>query len=1152
MTQVIVDEDNEQVGYELDEALIGFGAAVDESDLLEAMRILESQASGTPEILGMWRQLSDLALMEGNLLIAERCASALGNVARSRFLRKINKLISSFGSSNHWLVKARLAMLRKDFDIAAHIFVDQGKIDKAIEMYRDMNRWDKAIEIAERNDHPDAKDMRDRYLKHLVESGQEEKAAELKERENDYLAAISLYLRAGLPARAAGIVDVHPGSYSPDLLEEICTALCSASLHVQAGAIYERLNRLSKALDCYVKGHGFRNAVSLARASFPGKVVWLEEAWADWLSSQGQTDAAINHYIEAGVLHKAVEAAIRSNQWQKAIQLVEDTMTDEETARPFYLRIAQHYASSLNFSDAERCYLKADRPELAVRMYTSANRWDEAHSVAMSYMSESEVANLYVSQARRMEATGNLEQAEKLYLKVKEADLAINMYKKARRYEDMVRLVSTYRKDHLKETHRHLAQQMEMEGSLKDAEHHYTQSGEWQSAVNMYRANDMWDEAIRVAKYNGGVQASKQVAYAWAMTLGGEAGAKLLRKLGLIEQAIDYAIERRSFDHAFELARNCMKKKIPEVHLKHALYLEDEERFKEAEEEFIKAGKPKEAIDMFLHQQDWDNAMRVAEQYDPSNISDVLVSRGVYAQEQKNYQSAENFFVDAKKPEKALRMYQDLKMWIEAIRVAKMHLPHKLHAVNMARQRSEQASFGGNGGNGGDKSSDSAVSSARMWEQTGDYSRAIDAYMSISEKNVSDERQIAKIWLKAVQIASIHRKDRFESVSRGVAQRLVSIRQHARAAVVYRDAERYKEAIDCFVQAGDWDSARDLSRTSAKEYRDYVEKAYRNHLVSSDNAQGVLDTGDVKSGLEMFARRGQWQKVFEICRDEKPEVRGRYAYQNAVNLVDKGKPFDAIKVLAKHGASSNTKYLDFYKDLTVKILSIDSKTEEKQGSELYGALRTVLFDVLSGVRRRGDSSDGSSVKEFQRLLMTSHLCVLRLSAIATNQRSLAAKISISLLRECGTLPWDKAFAQAGSCCADVNWQGLSYMFYNRFIDILDAMEDNDTSTIENTDFADTTIPSPMNMRLPKFPYADEDQSEEIRNKVLAWALDDDVDSEESERRLREMLDWASSLTSRFNRSLAGWLTENGSSSSSNRGHRDWDNMHELKQLSRLE
>ena len=121
------------------------------------------------------------------------------------------------------------------------------------------------------------------------------------------------------------------------------------------------------------------------------------------------------------------------------------------------------------------------------------------------------------------------------------------------------------------------------------------------------------------------------------------------------------------------------------------------------------------------------------------------------------------------------------------------------------------------------------------------------------------------------------------------------------------------------------------------------------------------------------------------------------------------------------------------------------------------------------------------------------------------------------------------------------------MFYNRFIDILDAMEDNDASTIENTDFADTSIPSPMNMKLPQVPYADEDDSEEIRNKVLSWALDDGIDSDESERRLREMLDWASALTSRFNRSLAGWLTEGGSG-----GKRDWDNMLELKELSRLD
>jgi len=56
-----------------------------------------------------------------------------------------------------------------------------------------------------------------------------------------------------------------------------------------------------------------------------------------------------------------------------------------------------------------------------------------------------------------------------------------------------------------------------------------------------------------------------QVAYAWAVSLGGEAGAKLLTKFGLIEQAIDYATESGAFDHAFSLANASKKEKLPEV-----------------------------------------------------------------------------------------------------------------------------------------------------------------------------------------------------------------------------------------------------------------------------------------------------------------------------------------------------------------------------------------------------------------------------------------------------------------------------------------------------------------------------------------------------------------------------------------------------------
>ena len=43
-----------------------------------------------------------------------------------------------------------------------------------------------------------------------------------------------------------------------------------------------------------------------------------------------------------------------------------------------------------------------------------------------------------------------------------------------------------------------------------------------------------------------------------------------------MSEAIAYAMETSNFDHAFALARANMKDKLPEVHLKYALLLEDE------------------------------------------------------------------------------------------------------------------------------------------------------------------------------------------------------------------------------------------------------------------------------------------------------------------------------------------------------------------------------------------------------------------------------------------------------------------------------------------------------------------------------------------------------------------------------------------------
>jgi len=79
-----------------------------------------------------------------------------------------------------------------------------------------------------------------------------------------------------------------------------------------------------------------------------------------------------------------------------------------------------------------------------------------------------------------------------MYLIVEEYDLAIAMYKKCQQYDNMIRLVSKYRANLLKETHLAVAQKLHKDANFKTAEHHYISAGAWRAAVEMYKSQSLW------------------------------------------------------------------------------------------------------------------------------------------------------------------------------------------------------------------------------------------------------------------------------------------------------------------------------------------------------------------------------------------------------------------------------------------------------------------------------------------------------------------------------------------------------------------------------------------------------------------------------------------------------------------------------------
>jgi intraflagellar transport protein 172 len=1147
-TEVMIDEGITKTTIALDESLIAFGAAVDAHDFKKAVTILEALKEKQEKELGvgnmsagaeaMWTQLSRLALEEGDFVIAERCFSALGDVSKTKYLHKINALLlQNGGDVRHYLIQAHINILNGKFKVAENILLNQGKVDEVVQMYRNAHQWEDALQVAVAKQWPHLKPLREQYFQYLIQTRQEEIAGEFKEKNQEYQDALQLYLRGGYPTKAANLVLQQGLTSDASLCERVATALIAAKAFEKAGEFLEALKQPKRALECYQRGHAYNKAVALCRREFPAQVVQLYEEWGDvskrkaakrsrrepsviyffsfvyvslifqYCVSQKQMDAASNHYIQASAGVKAINASIEAKQWKRAIEIL-DTI-DPRDAKPYYRRIAQNCAENKRYPEAEKYFVQAGLPQEAVAMYTQAQLWDKAHSLAVTYMSPEEVKQLYVQQGLKLELAGKLKDAEKLYLTVGEADHAINMYRKARQYDDMVRLVSQHRSNLLNETHHSLAHQFETEGNFKSAEKHYLLAKMWQPVVKMYKDADMWEDVLRVAKQHGGMAAYKQWAYNFAMSVGGEAGTKLLVKRGLGELAVDYAVERGDFTQAFHIAEISCKHKQPDIHLQHAMHLEDEGKFELAESEFIKAKKPKEAIDMYLHQQQWENALRVAEQYDPPMVPDVYEANAKHIvetdAERTQTAMAEQLFLSAKKPEAAINMYRNYGRFDDALRIARKDVPRMVAELQREKDLAEAAKYerpgAGHAAPGGGSSEAGLMGNsiealrarAKTKENDRQWAGAIDTYLEINETATSDVNQLEKAWERAVTIAMEHLPARIGEVVNTVAKRLIKVKRYDQAAELYTSIDDFKQAIDAYIAGKLWAKAKDLARTDAPEHMTRILNAEQ-----GENKEHVLEDWKEEDKIKQYIDRNEWQKVYELVTPHGEETLAKYASMHAALLVNENKFKEALGILVKYGLNVIPANFPVFKRVAQRILcKVPSDAERSQSRhpelEWYNQLREMLFKLVSELETL--DPQGKETQEFAKYLFVTHLCSLKFTCDEKELKGLSAKIATSLLRYTMDVPVDKAFYDAGQACREQGQLNMAFVFLNRFVDLTDAMADPDAGDIDNTDFMETDIPNPIKVPIPEAQYYPQDLKDEAKEWVLEKAMSNEVNPE---------------------------------------------------------
>ena len=213
----------------LDENLVNLSIALDDKELTKALMILENLPKNN-EYKYYWKILSEISLEEKNLMIAQRCFAALGNFSKMKYLKNLYKLkkenlITNNKKNennnenkqnnendnmekkiNQIIIDAKLLLIKKKFDEAKKLLLDNNLIKEAIDIFKEIHKYLDAIEIAEQYKLPESELMKKEYLNWLVANEMYDEIANIKIKEGSFIEAVKNYIQGDMQVKAINLI----------------------------------------------------------------------------------------------------------------------------------------------------------------------------------------------------------------------------------------------------------------------------------------------------------------------------------------------------------------------------------------------------------------------------------------------------------------------------------------------------------------------------------------------------------------------------------------------------------------------------------------------------------------------------------------------------------------------------------------------------------------------------------------------------------------------------------------------------------------------------------------------------------------------------------------------------------------------------------
>ncbi|KAF6041408.1 IFT172 [Bugula neritina] len=267
-----------------------------------------------------------------------------------------------------------------------------------------------------------------------------------------------------------------------------------------------------------------------------------------------------------------------------------------------------------------------------------------------------------------------------------------------------------------------------------------------------------------------------------------------------------------------------------------------------------------------------------------------------------------------------------------------------------------------------------------------------------------------------------------------------------------------KEAIDTLMDGKEWNKAKKVAKEFEPRYEPYVDEKYKEYLKGTGKAEDLVGV-DVVAALDMYAENGQWEKCVQTAAGMNNfKVLHKYVALYATTLIKEGRSDAAMDLYVKHGTPPYSQNYNIYKRIVTDLL----KTSDLMKAEAYRTwadLRDMLHDLCENLAKSSESNSPQH-EYFDTMLLIAHYYATRSAAMGHDQlKPIAAKLAVSLLRHTDIIPADKAFYEAGMMCKKVGYDSMAFVFLNRYLDLVEAIEEGSLDMLDNTDFQETDIPA---------------------------------------------------------------------------------------------